>query len=304
MKLIKLDKNLQNEIDISERIKKIPYFFLYYQPINVCKHVKLSQMHEDLLNFSKTDENEKHVLIEKDHKPNFDFLSFFDSIKSNKGRWMHLFYSYTYLLKAIRILNENNIVYFNVSNSKIMFNEKSQPILCNFSQSFSTNSPLSSLQNIEKYQPTVYTLPMEYHIITFLNNAFGEKRSISRANLEEIAKDFVLKNHSLKGLPEEEIKLFYQNCVLTFPIINQPREVITEKMRAYSNTWDNYGLSAVFLPLVKKELALFPKNKFWRGFSQLLLLNMNPDPEKRLDPLKTMTLFEELLSHAHYQDSN
>jgi hypothetical protein len=188
--------------------------------------------------------------------------------------------------------------------SKIGFNKKAQPILFDFSESFSLVSGAATNPNIKKYQPTIYTLPMEYHIISFLHEEGREKKSISRANLEEIAKDFIVKNQALRGLPEEDIKVFYQSCVLSFSIINEPREVIVEKMRAHSQTWDNYGLSAMFLPIVKKELSRHPGNKFWHSFSQLLLLNISPDPSKRLSPLKTLELFEELLSHAHYQDSN
>jgi hypothetical protein len=305
MKLIRaLDEKMKNKIDISNQIKKIPYFFLYFQPIKMYKEVKLSQMNEELLNFSN---QTTHVLIEKEVLPHDDgFISFFDSMnhKSTRETWMHLFYSYSYLLKSLHILQQHGIVYFNLSNAKIGFNKKAQPILFDFSESFLLVSGSASNANIKKYQPTIYTLPMEYHIISFLNEEGREKKSISRANLEEIAKDFIIKNQALRGLPEEDIKAFYQSCVLSFPIINDPREVIVEKMRAYSQTWDNYGLSAMFLPIVKKELSRYPGNKFWHSFSQLLLLNISPDPSKRLPPLKTLELFEELLSHAHYQDSS
>jgi hypothetical protein len=148
----------------------------------------------------------------------------------------------------------------------------------------------------------MYSLPLETHIITFLKDESREKKSISQTNIEEICKDFIVKNQALRGFPPEFIKTFYKSLVLqglSFSIINQSREKIIEKMVKYSITWDNYSLSALFLPIVTKiRENLKTSNTFFEGFSQLLLLNMDPNPEKRLTPLKTIEKFQDLFDNS------
>jgi hypothetical protein len=183
---------------------------------------------------------------------------------------------------------------------KIGFNKKKQPILKNFSQSFTNKSDLG--KKFKKYMPEVYSLPLEFHIITFLKDESREKKSISQANIEEICKDFIVKNQALRGFSQEFIKKFYKLLVsqgLSFSIINQSREKIVEKMIKYSITWDNYSLSALFLPIITKIQENLPSpNTFFEGFSQLLLLNMDPNPEKRLSPLKTIEKFQDLFDNS------
>ena len=70
-------------------------------------------------------------------------------------------------------------------------------------------------------------------------------------------------------------------------------------MIKYSITWDNYSLSALFLPIITKIRENLKKpNTFFEGFSQLLLLNMDPNPEKRLSPLKTIEKFQDLFDNS------
>jgi len=299
-KVIKLFEECSNEIEISEKIKEIPYFFLYFSPVKSSKILNISEIDENILELSEIAERKYYVLLLLEDLYYSSFSHFFNNLSNSRERVSELFQTYTYLLKAINVLNSNNIVYFNITDEKIGFNKKKQPILKNFSQSFTNKSDFG--KRFTKYMPEVYSLPLETHIITFLKDESREKKSISQTNIEEICKDFIVKNQALRGFPQEFIKNFYKSLVsqgLSFSIINQSREKIVEKMIKYSTTWDNYSLSALFLPIVTKiRENLVSPNTFFEGFSQLLLLNMDPNPEKRLTPLKTIEKFQDLFDNS------
>lgn len=300
MKIIKNYEECVNEIKISEKIKQIPYFFLHFSPIKNSKMLNVSEIDENILELSEIAEKKYYVLLLKEDLHYSSFSHFFNTLSNPREKVLELFDSYTYLLKSIHVLNSNKIVYFDINDEKIGYNKKKQPLLKNFSESFCINDDFS--QRFNKYTPETYSLPLETHIITFLKDGSREKKSISQVNIEEICKDFIVKNQALRGFPSEFIKTFYKSLVLqglSFSIINQSRENIVEKMIKYSVTWDNYSLSALFLPIVTKIRENLEKpNTFFDGFSQLLLLNMDPNPEKRLTTLKTIEKFQDLFDNS------
>jgi len=300
MKIIKIYEECVNEIRISEKIKQIPYFFLYFSPIKNSKILNVSDIDENILELSEIAEKKYYVLLFTEDLHYSSFSHFFNNLSNPREKVLELFDSYTYLLKGINALNSNKIVYFDINEEKIGYNKKKQPLLKNFSESFCINDDFS--QRFNNYTPEIYSLPLETHIITFLKDESREKKSISQTNIEEICKDFIVKNQALRGFPPEFIKTFYKSLVLqglSFSIINQSREKIIEKMIKYSITWDNYSLSALFLPIVTKiQENLKKPNTFFEGFSQLLLLNMDPNPEKRLSPLKTIEKFQDLFDNS------
>jgi len=303
MKIIKNYEECVNEIKISEKIKQIPYFFLYFSPIKNSKMLNVSDIDENILELSEIAEKRYYVLLLTEDLHYSSFSHFFNNLSNSREKVLELFDSYTYLLKAIHVLNTNKIVYFDTIDEKIGYNKKKQPLLKNFSESFCINDDFSVFEKMfTKYNPEIYSLPLETHIITFLKDESREKKSISQANIEEICKDFIVKNQALRGFSPEFIKTFYKSLVLqglSFSIINQSREKIIEKMIKYSITWDNYSLSALFLPIITKIRENLDKpNTFFDGFSQLLLLNMDPNPEKRLTPLKTIEKFQDLFDNS------
>lgn len=304
MKIIQPFEMCENEIRISEKIREIPYFFSYFSPIKEYKVLKLSEIDEYFLESSEFLEDKKYLLISKEKAFYSSFSSFFDNVTNSKEKVLFLLDSYMYLLKSINILNENGLVYFDLTDEKITFNKKKQPILNNFSQSFSLYDDFTIFERIfNKYEPESFTLPPEVHILTFVNDKTREKKSISQTDIEEICRSFIVKNQALRGFSEEFIKNYFNSCVLqalSFSIVNDSREKIVEKIIKYANTWDNYSLSAFFLSIITKIKEI---NPFFAAFSRLLVLNMSADPEKRLSPRQTIESFQDLFIEWNNEDT-
>jgi len=306
MKLIKkvaLFEKCENEIKISEKIKKIPYFFLYFSPVKTCVFLKISEIDEYFLESSEILENKDYVIISKEPPFYSTFRVFFENLINPKEKIRFLLDSYVYLLKTIDILNSNGIIYFDLNSEKVGFTQKKQPILHDFSQSFCLNDSFHVLERIlSKYKLQLFTLPLETHILTFVNEKLRENERISQTNIEEICREFIVKNKALREFSEDFIKSYFNVCVLqglAFSIVNEAREKIFKKLLKYTKTWDSYSLSALFLPIIRQIQVTEQFKPFFQGFAQLLLLNMSPDPEKRLTPKKTIEKIDDLFA-IHY----
>jgi len=67
----------------------------------------------------------------------------------------------------------------------------------------------------------------------------------------------------------------------------------------YWKTWDNYALSIMYINIIyllnisqKGEYPVFTENKFIGNFSQLLLTNVHPNPEKRFTIEESIDTFK------------
>jgi hypothetical protein len=301
MKIIKkitLFEKCENEIKISEKIKEIPYFFLYFSEIKKFKILKISEIDEYDIESSEFLEKNDYVLLWKEKLFHNSFSNFFSTLTSSKEKCRFFLDSYIYLLKAIDTLNTAGIVYFDITDKKVGFNQKKQPLLHDFSKSFALSDNFHILKRVFSiHKPDSFTLPLETHILTFVNEKLRENERISQTNIEDICRDFIVKNHSLRVFSHEFIKNYFNICVLqalSFSLINEPREKIFEKLLIHAKTWDNYGLSALFLSMFSQIQVNEEFKPFFDGFSRLLFLNMSPDPEKRLTPKQTIDRFEDL----------
>ena len=69
-----------------------------------------------------------------------------------------------------------------------------------------------------------------------------------------------------------------------------------KKLCKFWKTWDNFALSILYLKFLKYMCGeKYLKNKFIIYFSQLLLTNINPNPEKRLTLEETLKKFNAIL---------
>ena len=292
--IVNLEKCI-NEINISKQITEIPYFFSHFLPIKNYKLLKLSEINENCIEGSMILQNDTYVLLERKGEKFPNFNDFFNDFNKTTEFIANLIYSYRYLLSGLVMLESSNIIIFDINSENICFNNKNQPLFNNFSDSFSKNNDLS--KRFVKYTPQLYSLPLEVHLISFLKNECGEKGSISNANIEQICKDFIVKNQAISTFSQEFIKEYYKKCVssiLSLSITNKKREIIIRDLMEYSKTWDNYSISVLFLPIIQKLYKKTNKNLFLHGYSQLLLSNMDPNPKNRHSTAETLVKFQDL----------
>ena len=113
---------------------------------------------------------------------------------------------------------------------------------------------------------------------------------------KELAKLYVSKNAALDGFSKDFKKSYRELCVIELKKYSELS--LTEKKKTvlrYWNTWDNYSLSIVYLKflfyITKTNSEHILKNKFVEYFTQILLLNIHPDPNKRLGLVRSIKRF-------------
>ncbi len=92
-KLQQMDFNAQNEIDIGNRVKKIPNYQLFYIPvINHCP-IKLSLIDDSTLKQCEvisSNKNIEYILMDMNFIENYPFYEFLTDISKNKKRLSRL----------------------------------------------------------------------------------------------------------------------------------------------------------------------------------------------------------------------
>ena len=209
--------------------------------------------------------------------------------------------SYSYLLKSIAILKKNKICHFDIKGDNILFdNQKKLPIIIDFGLSIDTTT--ISLNNLTKFfyvfAPEYYFWPLEVHYLNFL---LHKNINPSKQDLQNIAKEYTNNNRALLPFSDKFKIKFQRLCYVQLKYYNNIDEIVKRinLLLNYWKTWDNYGISIMFLKIIRYIFYNngFTKNKFITFFSQLLLKNMHPDPLSRMSPIQTLQFFNTFLNN-------
>jgi hypothetical protein len=195
--------------------------------------------------------SEKYILVYREELQSFS--DFFEKC-AEKERISRIFTSYSHLIRACQILNQYGIVYENYD--KIGFNRQNQPILFDF----------------ERNRAKMQYLPIEAHVMAFLEK--NDVLSLSKSNIEEICGTF------LKMYPFNHKRPSQRECVNMFVhLINKPKQAIMNEIGKYKNTWNNYGISYVFL-----EMLSYMSNEMPSFFVNVLFECVSVDFNRRRSP--------------------
>ena len=233
------------------------------EELEICKKILKIPMYflffSPIRKFNFLNISEKYILVYREELQ--PFSDFFGKC-AEKEKISRIFTSYGHLIRACQILNQYGIVYENYD--KIGFNRQNQPILFDF----------------ERNPAKMQYLPIEAHVLAFLEK--NDVLSLSKSNIEEICGNF------LKIYPFNHKRPSQRECVNMFvSLINKPKQVIMDEIGKYKNTWNNYGISYVFLEMLSymsNEMPSFFVNVLFECVS--VDFNRRPPPDKVLHKLE------------------
>jgi len=296
-KLQKNNFNSINEIYIGKIIKTIPLYIDFFLPVIKSCQTDIRLFDKNLISecqIIKGSKN-KYILMDIPYVPNKPFVSIFE--KDNKHILLILTETFTYLLKCISKLLNINIVHFDLKADNILYNSlTNNPQIIDFGISI----PIKNLnKNTIKdffyiYAPEYYIWPLEVHIINYLVNETQSKLTTIEAKL--IVENYVKSNSALSIFSPEFISRYQIACEKEInKFVDKSREIVIEQLIKFYKTWDNYSLSIIYLKLFE---YIFPdgyyKNTMLISLSQLLLININPNPTKRLSIEDTLKKFQNI----------
>jgi hypothetical protein len=286
-----------NNIKICEKIKEHYYLTDNYYIINEFSTISISEITDKNIYLKKTsNENNKYVLLQYNKVKYLDFYNFLFNLSNLKLFIFHVLDSYQFLLNSLLKLQEINICFFNLSVKNIIFTKKYKPILQNFSTSLMLNKcdDIDYFSKIiDKIEDYVYK-PIEIHVIFYLIK--NNEDSLSFYAIDSICNNFI-QNMEILSLFSQNFKDNYYktsiNCLKKY--INKPKKEIITEILKYSNTWDNYELSILYLHIIGNISRTFSlKDTFINKLAIILEKNISSEPLSRDTLLSSINTLDKL----------
>ena len=293
------------EIKIGKKITEIIGYTTHFVPIIKHCRVELGEIedkdHGRCEIFKKRSSN-KFTTMKMPFINGTDFIDFMIKNKDNDYIVNKLISSYNHLLSSINKLIQNNILHFDLKGTNILFDYDSKlPLIIDFGL-----SSVIDIDNISNDQmkeifyvfgPDYYIWPLEVHYIAYLIN---ENSNPTDDDLIDIVKEFVDNNKGLiQNFSPFFIKKYKEKCVNQLKYYNsfQTFEERKKYIMGFWTTFDNYSLSIMYLKFIHFiNTNGYTDNKFIIHFTELLLQNIDPNPENRLDISDTIQKFNGFLT--------
>jgi serine/threonine protein kinase len=312
-KIQKNNKYAENEKKIGELIVKIDGYINHFAPVLVKNKLSVAKVKKNIFNDCSILKQEKKsndlIIMKMEYINGDDFIDYLIKNKESVEIVKNLISTYTHLLTSIKLLTDIKVIHFDLKGDNILYNiDKDIPILIDFGLSINMNDLINqniSLEKLKKsfyvFGPDYYIWPIEVHYLCYLLNVNDRP---NKNDIEEICKEYVEENIALSmNCSKQFIKKYYKECVNELLNINSLsfNEQINKVLSSWF-TWDNYSLSIIYLIFIYYlNINGYINNKLIIRFSEILLLNIHPNSEKRLNVLKTKQDFTEFLYNMNIE---
>jgi len=293
-----LNFNSDNEMKIGTIIRKQGWHDLFFLPVISSCNINIRKSEsKDLAECEiLKDRKQKYVAMDIKYLEN---TSLPDIFKNNMPKDIILTFieSYKYLLMALEKLSSVNVVHCDLKLDNIMFLKNTlDPRIIDFGISI----PIDELNKINMkkyfyiYSPDYYVWCIDINIINYLlHETTGV---LTNEDAESISYLYVASTRPIQMYSQEYIQQFLDECIIqTKKYVGRPRDEVINELIGYSNTWDNYSLSIIYLGVISNLFKKTQnKSKFILNMTNILLENISPDPTKRLSVTETMSRYSDL----------
>lgn len=296
-----------NEIKISEIIEKIPYYRNYYNVFVDYDFIDISKIGEkNIENIEYMDLDKKYIIFNYDYEKRIRFRDFLFNLSFGKKQFIfNILNTYTNLLESLTKLNENGVCFFELNTENIVFSPSSRPFFKNFKNSlliFDLNASYihNIIGNIDNY---TYK-PLEIHVLFYL--IMNNEDTLSLSFVETICSNYVKTMDVLTLFSQNYRESYEKSCVETLKkYINKPKMAIIADILKYSQYWDNYSLSILYLHIIGNISNLFSlKGTFMNKFTMILIKNIHPNPLKRETLKETSENYDKMFNESEWSFIN
>jgi serine/threonine protein kinase len=308
-KLQKKNYASNNETIIGNKIKIIKNYKKHFRVHQTSCDIELSSIDKKLLENCrpiKMDTNIPYMMLNLEYLPNPDFFSLlFDNKKTAKHRYVYILQSYINIVEGFTFLSDLDIVQFDLKNENILYDKNNNSFLIS-DFGISLDMKEYSLSKLDKYfyiyAPDYYIWSFDIHLICLLMYNQEKITLETIRNMIDLHIDvnpcFELFSQNLKHIYFNKCFVFGKNYI---DIDGQTRDANIKKLISGYKTWDNYGVSALYLRIIHLSYKnKIPKSNFLIEFTKLLLQNLSPDPKDRFSfkdtHSKMITLIKEVLT--------
>ena len=315
------DNDSKNEIKTGKIVMKIKNYRQFFSPIVKACPVNLNAI--DKKNIGECDVVDKH----SDSKFILSYSRYINGSHLDKyilGFKEDLFViavinTYYYLIKSLQLLNKNDIIHFDIKGDNILHD--SVAIIIDFGLSINISDiTVSNLLGLREYFYTYatdyYIWCPEIHFISYIVLSNVSDDSLFNLDTLKIVLNDIVNDNPIFKFFSDEFKILYHKSLYNFmeQFINKSNIFVIRELIKYNNTWDMYSLSVLYLKVIYKreerdreerDREQDSTNKSISNIlSQLFLLNINPDPRKRLSFEATKKLLYRLFAFREDHDLN
>ena len=288
----------ENETEVGEILTKHQGYKLFFLPV-------IDRCAIDIRNANKRELNKCDVIKNMDEEyvamniPYVDAMSFTKvlSTLAPKDVILTVLETYRYLLMALEKLHTAKIVHFDLKMENILFTKgTTNPRIIDFGISI----PMEKLEDDNMsnyfyiYSPDYYIWCLDINVISYIMNE--TKQELTEEDAIEIAELTAASCNVIQDFGPEFADEYRNMCLKQAKkYTNKNRDEVVYDLLTKCWTWDNYSLSIMFIRVLT---LLFPnkdsRNEMVTMFLDLLIKNINPDPDKRLTIEETQKEFEDI----------
>ena len=274
----------KNECNISNIVKKLPYYSNRFLVLEDYDFVDIGQLNEHFVDKCNLTGDVRYLIFKYKNANMVTFNDFLFNIVSPKLFILNVIESFSHLLTSLIQLNDNNICFFNLSPNNIGFDLDcgEKPVIRNFQTSLIVSKlDASYITNIIQKTKDYAHKPLEVHILFYLIK--NDISTISYSFIQTVCEVFIKNASFLTFFSEEVVSSYKESCVKSLmKYINKPTNDIILDIIENSDKWDVYSLSVLYLHIFNSISHVFSLQKgFITKISATLFKNTHPDPFKR-----------------------
>jgi serine/threonine protein kinase len=297
-----------NETKIGKKIMKITHYEDYFAPVLKTEKVNIASIDEEEIEkctFLKEDKKTGELVSYESNEILYvgkyslaDYLT-----QVSPTQFIEIFVTdHIILLEGLQKLIDAGIVHFDLRENNIMVKDAdARPIIIDFGLSIDTTGPVDPKTAFYVYYNEYAPWCIEIVIESYISNELDDEKRKQNATIAEITKlldDYLDKNMGIKQLllPEERTALRKTFVDFFNTYDNKSWQVIYDELLKYRNSWDNYGLTIIYLFLFENlDLSKYEAEfSFLREYKQLLKKIMLSSPAERMMPKDTIALMNKI----------
>jgi hypothetical protein len=337
--ILKLDKNLEQELHISNKIYKIPFFHLYFQTIHIKKQlsyvnsrstkqplqteeIPLEYWERILPSNNNTTDNPFTLVETSSNLTNstriYNYDEWFNKFDNKKEILSNIINLILFVFDGLYILQKHDVLLLNFSKSNLCFNQFGKPFICKFNHCIEKTS-LHKISQITSSNNDSLNEPIEMFVMDYLRKN-KEIYSLSNHQIELIVKKYTDNHSIISNLSVHMREKYYDDSVTYLQVLkNKPIIEILDFLLNHANTWDNYGFHMFFLKDVllndtnatenvttnTKTIPFMREDSkvFWKGFIDIFMKNIlcNPNELHNIEETKHIVVdyLNTKMKHLH-----
>jgi len=331
------DVTLEREIDIGKIVRKLPNYKNRFSPIIKNCKVDISTIDDkqvekcDVITDSAYEvpppsfvsskmiyagNKELGEYLEGLLTKTLDKSGRFDSMNQFRKYIKQFINSHLYLLESIRLLNDANIVHYDIKQNNIIYNEKMDcPIIIDFGLSIRMDllTPKNYKDNFYSLYETYECWCVEILILSYISRGVSKKRFTlestitSLQELKEHITVYINENRGLqKGILESERITLKKQC---FDYLNSFlgkswQTMFNDLVKSFKS-WDNYSFAVLFIKELYSTEIIKINDKLPGFLSNYLLLVKSlilSAPTKRNDSLATLVELKKIFEKVNKEE--